>query len=229
MDDFLAAKMEDFANPQGAEVEKPTSKPEGFAPPSMDGEKEGEKTLQTALDNAKEGNSEEAVAMTQKVARRIREERQRAKTELIAELFGSEAGLEKFKEEQAARQRADEAQRIADSGAAAELDALYTRLALCAEPNTGPLFCEWQADIDQLAQSEEIGLETAFLFLLRQRLPDILRAERERVEQETVAKIIASSVGPGSLSAPAEEAPAFSGLSDREFELLLAKVKGGQI
>ena len=78
MDDFLAAKMEDFANPQGAEVEKPTSKPEGFAPPSMDGEKEGEKTLPTALDTAKEGTSEEAVAMTQKVARRSREARTRS-------------------------------------------------------------------------------------------------------------------------------------------------------
>ena len=229
MDNFLAAKMEDFANPQGAEREKPASKPEGVAPPSMDGEKEGEKTLQTVLDNAKEGNAEETVPMTQKVARRIREERQRAKTELIAELFGSEAGLEKFKEEQAARQRAVETKRMADSGAAAELDALYTRLALSAEPNIGPLFCEWQADIEQLVQSEGIGLETAFLFLLRQRLADVLRAERERAEQETIAKILASSVGPGSLSAPAQEAPAFSGLSDREFELLLAKVKGGQI
>ena len=229
MDNFLAAKMEDFANPQGAELEKPASKPEGVALPSMDGEKEGEKTLQTVLDNAKEGNAEETGPMTQKVARRIREERQRAKTELITELFGSEAGLEKFKEEQAARQRAVETKRMADSGAAAELDALYTRLALSAEPNIGPLFCEWQADIEQLVQSEGIGLETAFLFLLRQRLADVLRAERERAEQETIAKILASSVGPGSLSAPAQEAPAFSGLSDREFELLLAKVKGGQI
>ncbi len=208
MEDILAAKEEGFANPQGADNIEETARPPRGETPSLPREK--------------------AEGLTQNVARRIKEERQKAKEEFMADVFGSEEEFNLYKEakrEKAAREEQMQREALENYRS---LEEAYTKMALASDPVTGEIFKNWEKEINEFSQKLEIEDEAAFLFLLGKRLPDILAKEREKAEQDILAKIIESQKTPGSLSG-GEENFRLSALNDKEFALLLEKVKMGEI
>lgn len=208
MEDNLAANNRDFAAPEGAANEG-----ENAPLPEVD-------SAEQTLTEAKEVKEPvEGREWTRKVAQRIKEERQKAQAELITELFGSEDACNDYRS-----RREQEQQNAGDMQEAA----LFAELALAADPELGGHYLALQDEVLDLATAHDVDMESAFLLVLRQHLPRLLREEREKGGQELLAQLAANSATPGSLADGSAPQAGLQALNDKEFAAMVARVKRGE-
>lgn len=208
MEEILAANVGEFAAPEGAANEG-----EGARSPAAEEAAAVEGVTM-------EQGAEAGKGWTRKVARRIKEEREKARDELMTELFGSVEGCEEYRR-----------QRQLDETVAADREeaGLLAELALAADPQLGDCYLELADQVQELAGEYGMDLESAFLVTLRQKLPELLQAERQKGEQQLLAKLQQNAVTPGSLADGAGREAGLFALSDREFADMVARVKRGEL
>lgn len=208
MDLDLAANRGEIANPEGAANEGESAPP--LAVQDAASAEHAEPAVYT--DDTGKG-------WTRKVAQRIKEERERARQDLIAELFDSPEACEAYRTER--RQQA--AQQVE-----AQEAALYAELALAADPVLGEHFLTLEEEVRNVAERYDADLESAFLLVLREKLPELLQAERQKGEQQLLQKLEANGMGPGSLAAGPSGGTGVFALDEGEFSELVARVKRGE-
>jgi hypothetical protein len=150
-------------------------------------------------------------------ARVRREAEQRAKDQLIAEMYGDQ-GIRTYAEYQQALQRQKMAQEAEQKGIDPEFYNQFKTLEqklnsyeqektllqqdqqLANDPKYGEIYKQWKGEVVELAQKYNVDYDTAFTFLTREKLPDLINNAKTKAEQSAIQKIAANgSASPGSL------------------------------
>lgn len=210
MEENLAANSRDFATPDGAANL-------GEAAPLPAAEESAAPVEAAPMEVG--NNSNDGREWTRKVAQRIKEERHKAQSELVLDLFGSEEACTEYRVRRGQEQAA--AEDVRES-------ALFAELALAADPELGEHYLALADEVQELAASYNTDVESAFLLVLRQHLPRLLREERQKGEQELLLKLSANAATPGSLADAAVPSAGLSALNDDEFAAMVARVKRGE-
>ena len=213
MTESLAANGEELATFHGA------ANDEALAPPSAE--------------VAADPGAMPELNLTQKMARRIKEERQKAAEQALVELFGSVEAAEAYRRgltENAAAAAEAAAGEAEPAGAAeAQLQAWQQELALALAPVSGEYYRRWQGEVAELAARAHTDNATAFTLLLRERLPVIVAEVRADAEQGALARLRRSAASPGSLASAAAVEDSWQTLSDAQFSALVARVRRGEV
>lgn len=206
MEENLAANSRDFATPDGA-----ANIGEGAPLPAAANAAAPAESAPMEIGDGRE--------WTRKVAQRIKDERQKAQSELITELFGSEDAYTAYRENR--EQERLSAEDLRESS-------LFAELALAADPHLGEHYLALQDEVQELSEAYGTDMESAFLLVLRQHLPQLLREERIKGEQELLVKLSANATTPGSLADAAAPPAGLNVLNDAEFAAMVARVKRGE-
>jgi len=243
----LAANDAEFATlPQtesgtSTDCLSPAANDGGFANP--EGEKEDISLANVGADN---------LSYTQSVARRIKEERQKAKDELVNEIYGhlglaSYAAYREAVGKDGSLARAEEpdfshAGEVNENGLNAQeqvvleqyrqeaqyhQDAILADLALRSDKDWGSIYTPMADEVKAMAVKNGCDLEAAFLVLLGERIGDILRQSQYAAEQKALEKIAAQRMqSPGSVANDnVPLANPYGNLSNEEFAGLVERVK----
>ena len=203
MTENLAANNEGFANPDEAANEQ------------IGGNASAPLSAEPAAPEQALGGKD----LTRLVARRIKEERQKARQDLVTEIFGSAEACAAYQEQQEQIQLNQ--QDLTESAFLAEL-------ALASDPELGEHYLQLADQVKELSEQYQVDLESAFLVTLGQQLPELLAAERLQSEQQLLQKLAANAATPGSLQDAMPNNGGILALSDQEFTALVERVKMGK-
>lgn len=150
-------------------------------------------------------------------ARVRREAEQRARDSVIAEMYGDQ-GITTYAEYQQALQRQRMEQEAQQKGIDPEFYNQFKTLEqklnsyeqektllqqdsqLANDPKYGEIYKQWKGEVVELAQKYNVDYDTAFTFLTREKLPDLINNAKTKAEQSAIQKIAANgSASPGSL------------------------------
>lgn len=169
----------------------------------------------------------------------------KAKDQMIAEIYGESHGIYTYEAYQAAVKEAQMEQEAEEKGvdpkfyeeykSMQEKLAAYERKnsfadqekALSNDPIKGKLYKDWKDDIHSMSEEYGVDLQTAFTFMLNEKLGDILG----QTTQDTIKKINSNGKSsPGSLSQPGipDSSNAWD-MSDKDFTKMLERAKRGDL
>lgn len=173
---------------------------------------------------------------------------QRAKDAVIAELYGNQGittydqyqeALRRQQMEQEAQQRNidpqfySEFQMMKDEVNASKREkTLYQQdTQLSNDPRYGQLYSEWKNEVHAIANEFNVDYDTAFTYLTREKLPDIISKQKLQAEQEAIKGIQTNAASsPGSISqGGANTNVSFAKMDKKSFEEYKEKVKRGEI
>lgn len=156
-------------------------------------------------------------------ARVRREAEQKARDSVIAELYGDQ-GIRTYAEYQQALQRQRMAQEAEQRGIDPEFYNQFKTLEqklnsyeqektllqqdqqLANDPKYGEIYKQWKGEVVELSQKYNVDYDTAFTFLTREKLPDLINNAKTQAEQTAIQKIANNgSASPGSLETGAGE------------------------
>jgi hypothetical protein len=183
------------------------------------------------------------ITQTQAFARRLKEETQKAKDQLIAEIYGQygittydqyQQELEKQRAEQEAQQYGVDPQFYQEfSSLKSELLTLRQEREmneLRNDPIHGNFFKQWEGEVAELASRAHVSPRVAYAALLERKLPDILNSTKTAGQQEAITKITQNAqTSPGALgSEAAQQGNSIKNMSDKDFDALVEAVKRGE-
>lgn len=177
-----------------------------------------------------------------------REAETKAKDAVIAEMYGQQYGIYTYADYQKAieNQRAqEEAQRLGiDPKFYQEFSTMKNQLSsierektllsqdrmLETDPKTGELYKEWRNDIHSLADQYNVDYDTAFTFLTREKIADIMAKTQITTEQNTIKNLKQNATSStGALgSEGANHKTGYSALTAAEKKALRDKVLRGE-
>ncbi len=172
--------------------------------------------------------------LTKEMSRRLQKEKLRARNELVTELLTPLLGLKDYAEYERWRQSEETspAERLRQSltaGAREQEALLRDDLSLASQPEIGPLYRQHRQEVRQIAAENACDLNTAWLLLLEERLPEILARERTAAEQRTLQALGQAAIAsPGSMQEASTARLSYSELSKGDFAQLLERVKKGK-
>lgn len=174
---------------------------------------------------------------------------QRAKDQLIAELYGQDYGIYSYADYQKAMEQQRVAQEAQQKGIDPELyqtiNSLQEKVStyerktamikqdetLSNDPHVGSLYKEWKNDVYAMADQYNVDLDTAFTILTRERIGDILGKTKQQTEQEVIRGLQSNaSSSPGALSTERSDIKQnYNDMPKKDFDALLNKVLNGEV
>ncbi|MDF2800783.1 MAG: hypothetical protein K0S61_686 [Anaerocolumna sp.] len=214
------------------QVEPTESVTEEVAEPQQ----EQQKTVQDAQTNA----------MFAKIRR---EAEQKAKDNMISEMYGQTHGIHTYAEYQRAVQEQKRQQEAEQKGIDPQFYNQFMEMQeklnsiekektfieqeaqLTSDPEVGHLYTQWKDDVKSVSKEFNVDLNTAFTLILRQNLGSILGQTSQKAQQETIQKINNNATSsPGGLSSEATHTKeSVSKMSTKDFKELQNRVLRGEI
>jgi hypothetical protein len=178
-----------------------------------------------------------------------REAEQKAKDNMIEEMYGQTHGIHTYAEYQRAVQEQKRQQEAEQKGIDPQFYNQFMEMQeklnsierektfieqeaqLTSDPVKGNLYSQWKDDVKSVSQNFGVDLNTAFTLLLSERLGDILGQTSQKAQQETIQKINSNATSsPGGLSSEASHTKdSVSNMSTKDFKELQERVLRGEI
>lgn len=171
-----------------------------------------ESTETVAAESVTEQTQQEAdVTQTQAFAQRLKESttqaEQRARDQVIAEMYGESHGIKTYADYQQAIRQAQQQREAQEKGIDPEFYSKFSSMeeklasierektllqqdnALSNDPNVGEFYKQYKPQVQEMAKQFNTDYDTALTLLLRENLPNIMSGAMTKAEQAALAKV----------------------------------------